>query len=209
MSDFATYCTVNGVCYNLVSEFLMKVPWSTVLKGIVVNTGKKVWSNRNAFKLVLKEAQMAQQVFHHFQDTVERLEQYQKDVDVPICSLQTGRQFLNDFSKVLEMYDPKRLGEWEANSSGDALRQTLQYYITYMHSIMGNIHLEISYMMMQLQTIQMEKDPARRSRLIQNLKKSCAQRYGSTTDTSGAAPKPFIPENDDDNDLYSDAEENL
>lgn len=211
MSDFVTYCAVNGLCYNLVSQFFMKVPWNVVLKEIVVNTGKKVWSNRNSFKLVLKEAQMAQQVFEHFKNTIHRLEQYQKEVDIPICSLDTAKQFLVDFSKVLEIYDPRKIGDWEANSSGDALRQTLQYYITYMHSIMGNIHLEISYMMMQLQTIQIEKDPSRRSRLIQNLKRSCAQRYSShqgNKGTDGRETKP-VPDNDDENDLYSDAEENL
>lgn len=177
MSDFATYCAISGVCYNLATQFLLKVPWQNVLKDLALTSGKKVWSNRNAFKLVLKEAQMAQETYNHFKDTIFRLDQYQRDLDISICSLHTAKMFLDDFAKVLAIYDPRNISEWVGNLSGDALRQQLQYYITYMHSIMSNIHLELSFIMMQLQTIQMENDSARRGRLIANLKKSCRARY--------------------------------
>lgn len=203
MSDFATYCAVSGVCYNLASQFLMKVPWNNVLKDVIINSGKKVWSNRNAFRLVLKEAQMAQEVYRHFKDTIIRLEQYQTDMQINICSLDTASKFLVDFEKVLELYDPKNLGEWENNLSGDSLRQQLQYYITYMHSIMGNIHLELSYLMMQLQTIQMEKDPIRRQKLVKSLKRSCTSRYGSGV----IMTPPYFNNPKYDDDVYFDANE--
>ena len=210
MSDFATYCAVSGLCYNLASQFIVKVPWQNVIKDVILNSGKKVWSNRNSFKLVLKEAQMAQQIYHHFSDTVRKLDDYQKSIDIPICSLETAKTFLVDFKSVLEIYDPKNLSDWEQNTAGDALRQQLQYYIAYMHSIMGNIHLELSYVNLQLQTIQMEKDPMRRTKLIQNLKRGCTQRYSASTlipNGKFEQSKHENVENDDNDDLYSDAEE--
>ena len=89
--------------------------------------------------------------------------------------------------------------------SGDALRQQLQYYIAYIHSIMGSIHLELAYTNLQLQTIQMEKDPLRRTKLIQNLKRSCTIRYDLRNNADVGTTKQ--EENDDADDLYSDAEE--
>jgi hypothetical protein len=218
MSDIATYCAVSGLCYNLASDFLMKIPWQNVMKDLVLNSGKKVWSSRNSFKLVLKEAQMSQQIFNHFATTIERLEEYQKTINVPICSLVSATLFIKDFEKVLELYDPKNLNDWEKNTAGDTLRQQLQYYISYMHSIMGNIHLELSYVTLQLQTIQMEKDPMRRSNLIKNLKKGCSKRLKkanesyetfeqSHTNTNSTTNTDIRHQGDDDNDDEDDTDD--
>jgi len=179
MSDLVSYCTVGGLCYDLATGFLLKVPWNTVLKEVVVNTSKKVWSNRNSFKLVLKEADMAKRIHTQFKDTVNKIEKYQRDLDISICSLDNAKTFLLDFEKVLELYDPKNLGQWENNAAGDTLRQQLQYYITYMHSIMSNIHLEISFINLRLSTIQMERDPEKRVVMMNELKGTCHSRYGN------------------------------
>src|SRR6478609_8409970 len=104
MADVATYCAVTGLCYNLATQFLMKVPWHNVLKEVAVTSGKKVWSSRNAYRLVLREAEMAGRIYKNFADTVNQIDNYQQSLGVAICSLGTAQSFLEDFNKVLQMY---------------------------------------------------------------------------------------------------------
>jgi len=203
MADLQQYCNVAGVCWDVTREFLRQIPWNVVLKELVTVSGKKAWSNKNSFKLVLKEAEMAKQIYVHFKDTLGKLDQYQRDLNVSICSLETGKSFLANFEKVLEIYDPRDLSTWEKYGSGDALRQQLQYYLAYMHSIISNIHLEISYVTLQLQTIQMENDPMRRSILIRKLKTGCRRRQDAMASASPMTTSEF------DDDVYTLAPESF
>jgi len=173
MDQAAVYCTVGGLCYNLASSFLLKVPWDKVLSESLKTSAKKVWSSRNAYAIVMKEAQMAFNVFQQFRRTVNQMETFQTQNGVQICSLGAAKMFIDDYEKVLAMYNPENISAWQANVAGENLRQQLQYYTVFMHSMMSAILLDISYVTMQLQSIKMEQDPRKQKELLSNLKDRC------------------------------------
>jgi hypothetical protein len=180
--DASTFCSLSGVCYDLASQFLLKVPWDRVLKDTVTVGSKKVWSSRNAYALVLKEAQLAQSVFAYFRQTVRRLDNYQKLLGVNICSLEAAKEFIKDFERVLSMYEPDQVTTWQANVAGESLRQQLQFYLTFAQSLMGTLSTELQFVTLQLQAIQMETKASKKRKLLDALKHSCAREYGGPED---------------------------
>ena len=170
MDQATLYCTVGGLCYNLASTFLLKVPWDKVLKDSLQTSAKKVWSSRSAYAVVLKEAQLAMAVFDQFKRTVAQMEDFQENAHVQICSLTTAKSFVRDYEKVLEMYTPENISTWQANVSGETLRQQLQYYSMFMHSTMSTIMLDIAYVNMQLQVVAMEPEERQKDLLMSKLR---------------------------------------
>lgn len=177
--DNPTFCSLSGVCYDLASEFLMMVPWSNVLKDTASQGAKQVWTSRSAYALVLKEAQMAQNVFKYFAKTIRRLDDYQNLLGVNICSLNAAKDFMKDFRRVLEMYEPDQVSTWQANVAGDSLRQQLQLYSTFAQSIMTTLSSEMQFVILQLQAIQMETHPVKKRKLVSLLKTKCMEEFGS------------------------------
>jgi hypothetical protein len=180
--DATTFCSLSGVCYDLASQFLMKVPWDRVLKDTAMAGSKKMWSSRNAYALVLKEAEMAQEVFVHFRHTIMKLDTYQRVLGVNICSLRAAKDFVKDFQRVLSMYEPDQVTTWQANIAGESLRQQLQFYLTFAQSMMSTLSSEMQLVTLQLQAIQMETKAEKKRKLLDMLKTSCAREYGRAED---------------------------
>lgn len=176
--DLLTYCSLSGVCYDLATQFLLRVPWDKVLKDGAAAGVKKMWSSRSAYALVLKEAELSQEVYIYFKNTIEKISRFQDMLGVNICSLSAAKEFLKDFEKVLKAYDPENISKWQTNVAGEALRTELQRYVTFMHAMMSNISLELQYVTMQLQAIQLDTSIPRKKHMMEMLRTSCVDRYG-------------------------------
>jgi hypothetical protein len=209
-NNLNTFCTLTGTCYDLARQFMMTVPWSEVLKNAAVSSGKKVWESRNAYKLVLKEAQIAQQIYYHFKTTVVKIEKWQHIMGLSICSLDQAKTFIKDFGKVLSMYTPENVSVWQANIAGESLREELQHYITFIHSIMNNVLLELQSTNLMLQSAEREQNPLKRKVLLSILRDSCSVNYGMPTDydndaDSGVDVDSILDSDSDDDDVYYQA----
>lgn len=202
MDQAAIYCTVGGVCYDLASKFLINVPWNKVLKDSVVTSAKKVWSSRNAYSIVLKEAALAKKVFDAFKNTIRQMDDYQRRAKVSVCSLAAAKSFITDYGKVLEMYHPENIQLWQSTMAGEGLRQQLQYYTLFLHSMMSSVMLDVSSVTMQLHAVSMEKDPQAKERLMQELRGICMlpgalpESTDSTPDVFYMAPESFTDGSD-------------
>lgn len=160
MADITTFCTVGGLCFDLASRFIVKVPWNEVLR-----RSTSFYEGLSYESPLVRETQMARNILKLFIGTVRKMEMFQKDNDVNICSLHSAENFIQDFKKVLKVFDPEEIEEAEE----EKLLQQLKYYITYMHSIMSNIMLESSYVTMQLSAIKNEPDIDKRRELTNQL----------------------------------------
>ena len=177
MSDLQTFCTVTGICYNLASSFGLSIPWTQILKEGAKEGSRYVWKNKNSYSLVLKEAHMANIVLQNFVSTIEKIEEYQKNVNVQICSLHSAQQFIKDFVTVLLMYSPEQISTWQAHTSGDKLRQDLQYYMNFANLMMNNIMLELNTVMMKLQTINSIASEKEKIKLLNDLHQECQMNF--------------------------------
>lgn len=186
--DILSFCSLSGICYDLSTQFLLRVPWQEVLKTTAQAGSKHVWASRSAYSLVLKEVEMAQQIYLYFANTISKIEAHQQFLGVSICSLDAAKEFLSDFRTVLETYNPNNVSSWKQNVAGESLRQQLQYYISFAHGVMSNVSLELQQVNMLLQTIQLESNLTRRQQLLDMLRASCDNKYGMIFNTVPIVP---------------------
>lgn len=187
--DIISFCSLSGICYDLSTQFLLRVPWQDVLKNATQAGSKHVWASRSAYSLVLKDVEMAQQIYLYFSNTISKIDANQQFLGVSICSLDAAKEFLVDFRTVLDTYKPENVSSWKQNVAGESLRQQLQYYISFAHGVMSNVSLELQQVNLLLQSIQIENNTARKEHLLEMLRTSCENKYGMLFNLPAVQPE--------------------